>query len=476
MLVEMRVENLLLIERAELRLSEGLNVLTGETGAGKSVLAHALDLLMGSRPKQGIVRPGAAEAYVEGCFVSSRAFLSTLPEGCAIEGLTEPDRPRRGDEACEAGDEMAEIVVGRRVMSDGRTRAYLNGRSAAIGDLRRIAGELIAFHGQHEHRRLVDSSEPLALLHGFCGPQQQERRQACAQALSRVREAETELAKLDELRAARDRELGLLEHELAEIDALDPQPGEQVRLQNERERLRQIDGLRAAALAGASELGGEGEEGDLQRVEERLAEMERLCRKHGGDLEAVISYAEQARARRGELEGAEVAAGRATERLQAARQELSEQAGALRRARVKAAPKLAAAMRTQLASLAMPDARFEVKLTEREPSSTGADAVDFMLAPTPGVAAGSLRETASGGELSRTMLALSAIADGASAVRELRTLVFDEIDAGIGGHTARSVGERLRELAQGRQVLCITHPPPIASPALTQLSIVKGYH
>lgn len=526
MLAELRVENLLLIENAELRLSEGLNVLTGETGAGKSVLAHALDLLMGSRPKQGIVRPGASEAYVEGCFVVSQSFLRTLPDGCAIEGLGEPGEQPAGD-----GEEMTEIVVGRRVMADGRTRAYLNGRSAAIGDLRRIAGELIAFHGQHEHRRLVAVSEQLDLLDGFCGPQQQERRQACAQALARVREAEAELARLGELQAARDRELGLLEHELAEIDALDPQPGEQARLQGERERLRQIDALRAAALRGAVELGGDEdempgaarlvsaasarieqvqgldseldalgqrcralaleaddlaaelrrhgeqldvEEGDLQRLEERLAEVERLCRKHGGDLEAVIAYAERARARRDELVGAEVAAGRAKERLSAARRELDEKVAALRKARLKAAPKLETAMRTQLAALAMPDARFEVRLTEREPTGAGADAVELMLAPNPGVAAAPLRETASGGELSRTMLALSAIADAASAVKELRTLVFDEIDAGIGGHTARSVGERLRELSQGRQVLCITHLPQIASLARTHFSIVKG--
>ncbi len=523
MLAELRVENLLLIERAELRLSDGLNVLTGETGAGKSVLAHALDLLMGARPKQGIVRPGAAEAYVEGCFMVSPSFLARLPQGCAIEGLD--------------GDEPAptiEVLLGRRVMADGRTRAYLNGRSAAVGDLRAIACELIAFHGQHEHRRLTDVAEQLELLDGFCGPRQQQRRQACAQALGRLREAEAELARLRELAAARDRELGLLEHELSEIDEIDPAGGEQEQLQAQRERLRRIDALRAAALIGAAELAGDeddapgaariiasacarieqihgvdgsldalgervralaleaedlagdlrrhgedldAQEGDLQSLEERLAAIERLCRKHGGDLDAVLAYAEQARARREELVGAEVAAGEAAQRLQAAQGELSEQVEALRAARVKAAPKLAAAMQAQLASLAMPEARFEVALAPREPSGSGGDAVEFMLAPNPGVAAGPLRQTASGGELSRTMLALSAIADGEGSVAagtSHRTLIFDEIDAGIGGHTARAVGERLRELAAGRQVLCITHLPQIASLAQTHFSIAKG--
>jgi DNA repair protein RecN (Recombination protein N) len=525
MLAELRVENLLLIERAELCLSDGLNVLTGETGAGKSVLAHALDLLMGARPKQGIVRPGAGEAYVEGCFLVSPSFLESLPPGCAIEGL-EDDR--------EAA--LIEVVLGRRVMADGRTRAYLNGRSAAVGDLRAIACELIAFHGQHEHRRLTDVAEQLELLDGFCGSGQQQRRDACAQALARMREAQADLVRLGELAAARDRELGLLEHELGEIDELDPTSGEQEQLQAQRERLRQIDALRAAALLGAAELAGDeddapgavrliasacarigqlhgvdesldalgervralaleaedlaaelrrhgedldAQEGDLQRLEERLAAIERLCRKHGGDLDAMLVFADHARARRQELLGAEVAAGEAAARLKAAQGELTEHVEALRAARKKAAPKLAAAMRAQLASLAMPDARFEVALAPCEPSGSGGDAVEFMLAPNPGVAAGPLRETASGGELSRTMLALSAIADGdgsaaASASQSHRTLVFDEIDAGIGGHTARAVGERLRELAAGRQVLCITHLPQIASLAQTHFSIAKG--
>ncbi len=530
MLAELRVENLLLIERAELRLSEGLNVLTGETGAGKSVLAHALDLLLGARAKQGIVRPGASESYVEGCFAVPRSVLAALADGCAIEGCSDlDDEEDAGGEA----EQIAEIVLGRRVLADGRTRAYLNGRSASVGDLRRIAAELVAFHGQHEHRRLIEPSEQLDLLDGFCGPLQRQRRQDCAQALSRVRDAEAELARLQDLQSARERELGLLEHELSEIDALDPKPGEQERLQRERERLRQIDALRAAALGGAIEIGGDEQEmpgaarllaaasaridqmqgldgeldtlgqrcrtlaleaqdlgaelqrhgeqldaaeGELQRLEERLAEVERLSRKHGGGLDGVLAYAEQARVRRDELVGAEVAAGRATEQLHAAQSELSEHVAALREARAKAAPKLEAAMRTQLASLAMPDARFEVRLSPREPGATGGDAIELMLAPNPGVAAAPLRESASGGELSRTMLALSAIADtgDSSTARGPVTLVFDEIDAGIGGHTARAVGARLRELARGRQVICITHLPQIASLARTHFSIVKG--
>jgi DNA repair protein RecN (Recombination protein N) len=529
MLAELRVENLLLIERADLRLGAGLNVLTGETGAGKTVLAHALSLLLGDRPKPSIVRPGASEAYVEGCFTVCRAFAESLPEGCVVEGLD------------EQGDRPLELTLGRRVLSDGRTRAYMNGRSAALGDLRAVAGELIAFHGQHEHRRLTDAAEQLEILDGLCGAAQQQRRASCAAALEQLRQARAELETLQQLQAARERELDLLQHELAEIEALDPQPGEQQQLQERRQKLRQIDALRSAALLGAQELAGddrdlrgaaqaiasaaahighlqgldtqldalgrrcealaveaddlalelgrcgegfEAEEGELQRLEERLSEIERLARKHGGDLEAVLAFAARGSARREELLGADLAAEKARESEAAAAKDLDREVKALRRARKQAAPKLEAAMRSQLHALAMKDAHFEVRLGEREPTGSGGDVVEFMLAPNPGVAPSPLRQTASGGELSRTMLALSCVCDGAAEEAAEddssttgpgpATLVFDEVDSGIGGHTARVVGQRLKELAAGRQVLCITHLPQIASLAQTHFSIVKG--
>ncbi len=195
MLVRLRVENLLLIERAELELAPGLNVLTGETGAGKTVLAHALDLLLGGRPRTGIVRPGAAEAYVEGTFAPSAAVLAEL---------------RREDGVVAADGE--EVVLARRVGADGRTRAYLDGRAAAVADLRRVGERLVAFYGQHEHRRLTLAAAQLEILDGFCGPAQATRRAACAAAHGEVRELGAELERLRELENARERELDLLEH------------------------------------------------------------------------------------------------------------------------------------------------------------------------------------------------------------------------------------------------------------------------
>ncbi len=215
--------------------------------------------------------------------------------------------------------------------------------------------------------------------------------------------------------------------------------------------------------------GLDGEPGALEATEERLAVLERLERKHGGTIADVLAHAERCRARRDELAGAEVALERGAAELEAARAEQAQAAEVLRAARAKAAPRLARAVRDRLAELAMEGASFEIALGEREPGPAGADAVEFLIAPNAGVPAGPLREIASGGELSRVMLALMGVANDGSDT----TLVFDEVDAGIGGHTARAVGSQLRALAEGRQILCITHLPQIASLAARHFSIEK---
>ncbi|MBJ7329018.1 MAG: DNA repair protein RecN [Solirubrobacteraceae bacterium] len=509
MLTELRVENLLLIERAELRLSEGLNVLTGETGAGKTVLAHALDLLLGGKARQGIVRPGAREAYVEGIF-----------------DLDDDLRARLGDLVPEDADEL---VLARRVSSEGRTRALICGRTATVQDLRDAAEPLIAFYGQHEHRKLTLGSAQLEILDGFCGDAQLSRRAKAAAAHARVRELERELEELRERAGSRERELDLLDFELGEIDDAAPTLQETAELTADRDRLRHLEALRAGSLGAAEavapeageaatgvavllaeaakgleavagvdgeldgliarwtamsveadDLGGElrryadgleggDEAGRLEAVEQRLEILDRLARKHGGTIEAVLAYAERCRERRAELVGAEEAVDAAEAGLAEARAALDSHAAALHTARTKAAPKLAKAVVARLGELAMEGAEFRIELTEREAGATGADTVEFLIAPNSGVPAAPLRESASGGEMSRVMLALLSVAHAHGA----GTLVFDEIDAGIGGQTARAVGERLRELADGRQVVCITHLPQVASLAARHFSIAK---
>jgi len=529
---ELRVENLLLIERAQLRLAPGLNVITGETGAGKTVLAHALDLLLGGRARPGIVRPGADEAYLEGAFDLSDAVRSRLGE--------------RLPSAAE------EIVLGRRVGSDGRTRAYLNGRSATVAELRDVGAQLLSFYGQHEHRRLTISAVQLQLLDELCGGEHALRLRACAETFAQAGGLARELEALRERFGARERELELLEYELAEIDAATVDEAEHAELMAARERMRRLDALCSAAGAGAEALAPDSFEapgavallagaasgldalagvdprldqlgerlrtlvieaqdltgelrdygrgsraagdvadgeppalGDmaLEAIEERLEVIDRLARKYGGGIQAVLAHAARARARRDELAGAEVALAETDERLREAGATLEAHVQALRSSRQAAAPRLTLAVREQLASLAMGDASFEVVLTERDAGPAGGDAVEFLIAPNPGVPAGPVREIASGGELSRVMLALitagcrgvggrgDARLAGASSASA--TLVFDEVDAGIGGHTARAVGARLRRLGEDRQLLCITHLPQIASLGDRHFSIVK---
>jgi DNA repair protein RecN (Recombination protein N) len=513
-LYELRVENLLLMERAELRLAPGLNLLTGETGAGKTLLAHALDLLLGGKARRDVVRPGAAEAYVEGVFA--------LPPELA------------GSERLPSGAE--EIVLARRVWPDGRTRAYVCGRAATQADLQELGGRLLSFYGQHEHRKLMLSTAQLELLDAYIGPAQRALREKLSAAHDRVRELNARAAELRELAGARDRELDLLTFELEEIETAAPTEAEQAALTAERDRVRHQEALAQAATVaahnlapeagmGATELlaeaaarlehvmavdprvkllaerletlryesedvaaelrgylaelegGGEGAAARLEEIEERLAVLARLERKHGGTIADVLAYAERCRARRSELQHADSALESIEAELEEARSVRDELAGRLGKARRRHAPKLAAAVRQRLAELAMADARFEIELSPRPDGCgpRGADAIEMQIAANAGGPLGPLREVASGGELSRVMLALLSVAHGtADPEGEAGSLlVFDEIDAGIGGHTARAVGEHLRSLSAGRQILCITHLPQVAALADRHFTIVK---
>jgi DNA repair protein RecN (Recombination protein N) len=400
-----------------------------------------------------------------------------------------------------------------------------------VGDLREVAAALLSFYGQHEHRKLMLASAQLEMLDGFCGPGHLERRAAFAATYARVRGLEAALEELRERAGARERELDLLAFELEEIEAADPSEAEEAELLAARGRMRHLEALRSAALGAAQaaapdegegavallaaaggaldgvsgvdgaldalaerwrslayeadDLAGEllryaeGLEGDpaaLEAAEERLAVLDRLKRKHGGTIAGVLAHAERCRERREELEGAEVALERGSAELEEARAVLEREAAGLRSARSDAAPRLSAAVRERLAELAMEGASFDIALDEREPGPSGADTVEFLIAANPGVPAAPLRDVASGGELSRVMLALLGVAHGGregDASGAAATLVFDEVDAGIGGHTARAVGAQLLALAEGRQILCITHLPQIASLAARHFCIEK---
>lgn len=522
MLKELRIENLLLIERAELTLGPGMNAFTGETGAGKTMLAHAIDLLLGGKSKHGIVRPGASEAYVEGLF--------ELPAGL----LDQPEFAEFRDRL--ADPDLREVALARRVTPEGRTRAYVEGRSATAADLRLLGGAMVAFYGQHEHRKLTLSGAQLAILDAYTGGVAGaafSRQLAELKALHReASELSARLAELELVDGRRERELGLIEFELAEIEELAPDAAEEAALATERDRLRAVDQLRlagesalaalededaampggagassllATAAAGLQTPAGADEELDLlagrtealalemqdligelraycsglsadperlAQLEDRLGSYERLKRKHGGNVDDVLAHAERCREDRDRLAGAAEGIEQAAARLAELADRQSTLAADVSKARRKAAPKLAAAVRQRLAALALEGATFSVELEPRVDGvgATGGDDVQFMIAPNPGIAPANLRETASGGELSRVMLALLTTGESGGD----QTLVFDEIDAGIGGHTARAVGEQLRELGRSRQVICITHLPQVAAAAERHFQIEKS--
>jgi DNA repair protein RecN (Recombination protein N) len=513
MLRELRIENLLLIERAELRLGEGLNAITGETGAGKTVLAHSLDLLMGGKAKAQIVRPGAEEAWVEGVF--------DLPAGL----LAEPEMAELA-ERLPAGAE--EVVLGRRVSAAGRTSAFVAGRAATAADLKLLGGRLLAFFGQHEHRKLTISSAQLEVLDGFAGAEHLRTRQLYREAHRECGRLAAELAELREAEGSRERDLDLYRYELSEIEEVAPEPEERAGMAVERERLRHAEGLRDAAagghvaLAGAEEDGGgaaaalaqaesllrgaagldsgldslaervtalavelgdvgselrdyaaglEADPAALLRIEERLEAIDKLERKHGGSVESVLEHADRCREEIVRLEGAELRGAEAATALTEAekrRQELGERLSA---GRVEASGPLEERVAAELERLSMAGATLKVVLDPHADvyGPNGSETVELLVAPNPGIEAAPLRDAASGGELSRVMLALSGLGPAGSA----GTLVFDEIDAGIGGNTARVVGERLKALGKGRQVLCITHLPQVASLADVHFRLEK---
>lgn len=513
MLRELRIENLLLIERAELRLGAGLNVLTGETGAGKTILAHSLDLLMGGKARRGIVRPGAPEAWVEGVF--------DLPQGWADDPRYEEIRERLP----QGG---AELVLGRRVSAGGRTSAFIGGRAASAPELRLVTADLLAFYGQHEHRRLTIGSAQLEMVDA-AGGEAQSRRLAAFRALFSSHRAA--LAELEQLRSgdrARERDLDLHRFELDEIEQAAPKPGEVERLETERDRLRHAESLRGAADSAASGLRGDGMEGgasaevarasqalaplrgvdagldplidrieslaletedigielrgylegiaadpqELLEIEERLEVLDRLRRKHGGSIESVLAHAEWCRSRIDLIESGESREHELSEQANRLGAELERSAAELTTGRERAAGDLAARITADLADLAMAGARLDIELRPAAEGlgPSGAETAEFMLATNAGMDAQPLKDSASGGELSRVMLALA----GAGAGNPGRSLVFDEIDAGIGGNTASIVGEKLRAVAAGRQVIAITHLPQVASRADSHFTVSKN--
>ena len=505
MLRRLRIENLVLIHEAELAFAPGLNAITGETGAGKTILAQAIGLLLGAKGEAGFIGLEGAEAYVE----AELDLPADLLEEDDFASLAEL-RP-----AEEEG-----LVLARRVFPDGRTRAYAWGRGAAREDLAAVGERLIAMSGQFEQRRLARSSYQLGVLDGFAGDEQLRRR---AEARHAWRELAAARKRHDELQAGADAEqarLAELRALVEDTDGLEPDTEESLR--GERERLRHVtelvqgaaaaadalapeDGEGAAGLSAgaeralaplerlapelaragdelrdvelrlretASELRGflttlEAEPGRLEQVEgelDRIAEAKRRFRAE--TYEELLARAGAARAELDAIDQGFDPAAAAAEALAAADRAMLLLSSELHDTRSSSAPRFAKEVARELAGVGMGEGEFAAEVRERDLGQTGGDEVAFLIRPNPGLPLAPVAETASGGELSRIALAIAAVGGG-------ETLVFDEIDAGIGGETAHRVAETLQRLAERAQVITITHLPQIASVADRHFRVEK---
>ncbi|PKK14366.1 MULTISPECIES: DNA repair protein RecN [Thermomonospora] len=516
MVEEVRIQGLGVIDEAVLELSPGFNVVTGETGAGKTMVVTSLGLLFGGRADPQRVRPGAGRATVEGRIVVD-------PAG------------RVASRVAEAGAELDEdtLIITRSVSAEGRSRAHLGGRSVPVGLLIALADDLVAVHGQSDQQRLLQPGRQRAALDRYAGRELAAPLRAYTAAYQRHRKVTAQLEELTAQARERAAEAEMLRFGLEEIEKVDPKAGEDAELAAEAERLGNADALRTAATTAhqallgdpdaaaltpadvmtllgtarnalegvrdhdpalgqladrlaeagylisdaATELAAYAEsvEADpirLAAVQERRAELNALTRKYGPTLEDVLAWAQRSAARLAELEGDDERIERLRAEQAELEQRLGELAAELTAVRSRAAERFSAAVTEELTALAMPHARVVVNVTATEEFGPhGADEVEILLAPHPGAPPLPLHKGASGGELSRVMLAIEVVFAGADPVP---TFVFDEVDAGVGGKAAVEIGRRLARLARTSQVIVVTHLPQVAAFADQHLLVAKS--
>ncbi len=508
-LTEISVQNVALIEAATLELAPGLNAITGETGAGKTLLATALQMLLGGRARAEAVRSGSQKATIEGTFV--------LPEGVGETML----RESLGDLAEEV-DGGEEIVLRRTLTEEGRSRCYVGGVTVPVKALAALGERLVSYHGQREQARLVDPAEQLGILDDFLDEESLRAKDALGELWIQVERDRRELEELRSSSEARVREVDFLRYQVAELEEAGYSAAEYEDLARERDRLRNVTDLLAAAAAAESALSGEEgsaaegvtrAESELDRaagydeslsdllnrlrglsaelqdvayelrsyldeleadpnrlevVEDRIQALRALERKYGPDVKA---YLAEARARLSRLENFEEETAGLEGRIREGEAELERLGETLSAGRARAAEELSGKVQENLGDLNLGRTTFRAELVEGTLGPNGKERVEFVIRSNPGEPELPVRKFASGGELSRIMLAIR-LAQG--RVEPGATYVFDEVDAGIGGETATAVGAKLRELGGRNQVLTITHLPQIASEASSQVVVAKA--
>ncbi|MGP4021333.1 DNA repair protein RecN [Saccharopolyspora sp. 5N708] len=530
MLAEMRIQGLGVIDDATLALHAGLTVVTGETGAGKTMVVTGLHLLGGGRADASRVRSGAQRAVVEGRFQTT---------------IDSPAAKVAADAGAEPDDDGSLIAV-RTVTADGRSRAHLGGRSVPNGVLAELAEQVLAVHGQNDQLRLLRPGEQRAVLDRFAGEPVLHALADYQRVRAEWADAVRELTERTERSRELAREAELLRHGVSEIEAVAPEPGEDVALVDEARRLADVDQLReiatgaqlaltgavdgetdspgaigligearrrlaaaedpvlreleprvAEAVAVLADVGGElggyldrldADPARLEQVLARQVELKQLTKKYAADVDGVLAWADDARTRLSGMDTSEEALAALAARRDELGVELAERAAVVSAAREEAAVRLASAVSEELDGLAMPQARLEVVVQAKETDASdpsalsvrgrtlhagpdGVDEVELQLIAHSGAPALPIHKGASGGELSRVMLALEVVLADADTVP---TLVFDEVDAGVGGRAAVEIGRRLARLARTHQVVVVTHLPQVAAYADRHLVVDKG--
>ncbi len=510
MLTEISVENVALIEEATLELAPGLNAITGETGAGKTLLATALQMLLGGRARAEAVRAGAKKAIIEGTFV--------LPKGVGERMLLDS----LGDLAEEVEIDDEGIVLRRTLTEEGRSRCYVGGVTVPVKTLATLGERLVSYHGQREQARLVDPAEQLGILDDFLDEEAANAKAGLRELWSRVEKDRREHIELKASGEARLREVEFLRYQVAELEAASYGAAEVQDLTRERDRLRNVTDLLEAAASAVTALSGEeggavegvaraeseldraarydeslsgllertrglsaeledvvyelrayldeleADPNRLEAVEDRLQALRALERKYGEDVEG---YLEEAKARLARLENFEEETAELEGRIKEGEAELAELGDTLSAGRRRAAEELSARVQANLEDLNLGKTTFAAELLEGDLGPSGKERVEFVIRPNPGEPELPVRKYASGGELSRIMLAIRLAQE---RIEPGATYVFDEVDAGIGGETATAVGAKLRELGQRNQVLTITHLPQIASEARAHVVVSKA--
>ena len=463
MLTTLSIRDVVLIEALDLDFGRGLSVLTGETGAGKSILLDALGLALGGRGDSGLVRHGAGQAIVTASFEppAPESRLATILDDAGIE--IEPGEP---------------LIVRRQVKADGGSRGFVNSQPASAALLREIAPYLVEIHGQHDDRGLLNPRGHRTMLDSFG----RIDTGAVAAAWARYREAEAALtAAREEIEtAARDREW--LEHAVAELTKLAPEPGEEEALADRRRTMQRSEKI--AGELGAIDEHLQGSDGALAGLRQAARVLERIGEDHPALTEALAaidravieaSLAEQLRGRLERLDAGEEGIGRLEAAVATARTAYDKAAATVTSARTAAAERLDQAVKSELAPLKLDAARFRTIVAGLEPSgwsAAGKDRVEFEISTNPGAPFAPLMKIASGGELSRFILALKvALAEEGGAT----TMIFDEIDRGVGGAVASAIGDRLHRLAGRTQLLVVTHSPQVAARGAAHLLIAKSH-